>query len=458
VDGIEKLAAAQKAAQNGAGPAPLEDVEPCSLTEVEETYRRWLYLPDLGGLRVVLATIAANRLPQDPVWTLLVAPPSSGKTEIVMGCARLPDVYAAATLTEAALLSGSPKKDRAASATGGLLRQIGEYGVMLHKDFGSVLSMHHDARAQVLAALREIYDGSWTRLLGVDGGRALHWEGKAGFIAGCTPTVDRHHAVMSQMGDRFLLYRLASVERDAQIDRSLTRGGGAKMRKELARSVCGFFAGLDAEREPRTLQRTDIERLKVLALFATAVRSAVERDGYTRDIELVPDMEAPARLGNQLRGILDGLDVIGVDRHEAWPIVAKAAVDSVPSLRLKVIRSLLFREWVSTTDVEKATGYPNKTTRRTLEDLHAHGLVERQLGGKGEAHKWRLAEEPTSHLAELRTWTEKSEHPPETASDRGISRSPNTPTVRTTTFRSNPPDVARELGAPAPTTRSRSHE
>ena len=30
------------------------------------------------------------------------------------------------------------------------------------QDFGSVLSMHREARAAVLAALREVYDGSWT--------------------------------------------------------------------------------------------------------------------------------------------------------------------------------------------------------------------------------------------------------------------------------------------------------
>mgnify|MGYP003466777145 CR=1 FL=1 len=39
------------------------------------------------------------------------------------------------------------------------------------KDFGSILSMHRDARGAVLAALREIYDGSWSRSIGVDGGR-----------------------------------------------------------------------------------------------------------------------------------------------------------------------------------------------------------------------------------------------------------------------------------------------
>jgi hypothetical protein len=39
------------------------------------------------------------------------------------------------------------------------------------KDFGSVLSMHPETKAETLAALREVYDGAWARHLGTDGGR-----------------------------------------------------------------------------------------------------------------------------------------------------------------------------------------------------------------------------------------------------------------------------------------------
>ncbi|MFN8105087.1 MAG: hypothetical protein U0U69_11550 [Acidimicrobiia bacterium] len=99
----------------------------------------------------------ANRRPGDPVWTLLVGPPGCGKTEVLGPLASLPDVHAAATLTEASLLSGVPKKDVAAGSKGGLLRDIGDYGIVALKDFTSVLSMHRDARSSVLAALREIY-------------------------------------------------------------------------------------------------------------------------------------------------------------------------------------------------------------------------------------------------------------------------------------------------------------
>src|SRR5947209_11501842 len=99
-----------------------------ALTECVATFQRWLYLPDPSPLYVVLATVAANQAPGDPVWLLLVGPPGSGKTELLVPLGLLPDVHSAATLTEASLLSGTPHRDRAKDAKGGLLREIGPYG------------------------------------------------------------------------------------------------------------------------------------------------------------------------------------------------------------------------------------------------------------------------------------------------------------------------------------------
>ena len=131
---------------------------PADLNTVVDVFQRWLYMPDPGALLMVLATLFANRLGGDPVWLLLVGPPGCGKTEILGSLAGLLGIHQAATLTEPALLSGSPKREQSQASTGGLLRAIGEQGLLICKDFGSVLSMRREDRASLLAALREVYD------------------------------------------------------------------------------------------------------------------------------------------------------------------------------------------------------------------------------------------------------------------------------------------------------------
>ena len=183
-----------------------------ALEKVVSTFRRWLHLPDLGPLLIYLGSLAANRMQGDPVWLMFVGPPSSGKNEILLSGSAVPGVIQAGALTEAGLLSGSPASERQENATGGLLREIGDQGIVIMKDFNTVLAMHRDARARVIAALREIYDGQWTRHLGTDGGIRLSWSGKVGLIAGCTPHLDRHHAVISAMGERFVFCRMLPAD------------------------------------------------------------------------------------------------------------------------------------------------------------------------------------------------------------------------------------------------------
>lgn len=353
-----------------------------------ETFRKWLHLPDPGALYVTLAAVAANRGDGDPVWLLFIGAPGAGKTEMIGPIAGLEDCYPAATLTEPSLLSGVPKKEHTADAKGGLLREIGDFGIIVLKDFGSILSMNRDGRAAVLAALREIYDGSWTRHVGTSGGRTLHWQGKVGLIAGCTPTIDSHHAVMGSMGERFALYRLPAVDGGEQIRRALERGNrDASMRTELADAVHRVLdtAGPAHSRE---LDPAAVDRLVALAEIAARCRSSIERDGYTREVELIPEAEAPARIALVLRRLLDGLDVIGCPPSERWRLVVKVALDSMPAIRLATLRHLVGTGVpVTAKGTAEQLGYPTTTARRALEDLTAHGVVRRD--GTGTADEWR---------------------------------------------------------------------
>jgi hypothetical protein len=374
---------------------------PCTIEETLKVFDQWLLLKDQTPVITILGAVAANLLPGDPVWLGIIAPPSSAKTEILNSISMVPNVVPVATLTPAGLLSGTSKRlrDVKGGACGGLLRQIGEFGIIMLKDFGSVLSMRPDAKAETIAALREVYDGSWTRVLGTDGGRSLHWSGKIGLVFGATGVIDSHHGVIGAMGDRFLFSRLAPLSR-GQFNHALKHVGPAtkQMRKELAEAVAGLFAGRRAE--PQKITDDEIRQIDAVISLAVRLRGAVERDRHSRQMESVLGAEGTARIGLSLERLLAGLDTIGVPRATAIAIVKTVALDSVPPLRLRAydhLRNARRRDDflntedfidVDTSTVAQALGLPTNTVRRVLEDLAAYGLIECRGKGAGKADKW----------------------------------------------------------------------
>src|SRR5205085_12027155 len=139
----------------------------------------------------------------------------------------------------------------------------------------------------------------------------------------------------------------------------------------LRDAVTGFFAGLELSEDPPELDDADVERLVALANLVSRARSAVERDGYSREVELVPDAEAPGRLVGVLARMLDALRVIGAP--DPWSLVVKVGLDSMPAQRRTVLEHALTVEAATTKTAATMLGLPTVTVRRVLEDLTAHG-------------------------------------------------------------------------------------
>jgi hypothetical protein len=401
-----------------------------TLADVIAAHRRWLHLPDPGSLEFVLAVVAANRRDAEgePTWGLVIGPSSGGKTAQLAAIAELKGVHPAATLTEAALLSGTVKKDREQGARGGLLREMSAFGILCCKDFGSVLSMNREQRAALLAALREIYDGAWTRHVGAGGGVRLHWAGKVGFIGGATGAIDQHHAVMAALGERFVMYRITVEDAEAQAARSLLHQGHEReMRAELGTVVRALFDALDLDHE-NDLSDADRTRLVAVADLVSCARSPVIRDPMRREIELVPEREAPARLAGALARLLTGLRMIGTDDVEAWRVTVKTGLDSMPVARRRAFEYLADSSTQrTTTEVAVLLGLPNPTTHRVLQDLAAHDVIQRFPQGEGKADVW-----------EARTWA-CERYAAATASEKSEAL------YRTTDYTYD--DISEEVGA-----------
>ncbi len=368
-----------------------------TLEQVVATFRKHLHMPDPAPLYATLATYASTKFPGDPVWLMIVAPPSSSKTEIVQSLRDLPDVHCVSTLTGvAALLSGS--KEKGGHSKGGLLREIGSSGTVLLKDFGSILGLHHEKRAEILAALREIYDGRWDRRVGTEGGKLLNWEGRLCVIAAVTPVIDKHHAFTSSMGERFVLLRLLDVSADETARKALRRSTPEQeIRRELSVVVQGLLNNVDTSSVPNELPEEEEVHIRGLSLWLTRCRTPVVRDRYTRDIDFLPEPEAPPRVALMLLRLLHGLRVIGVSEPDVWRILGKIATDCMPRIRQHVLRVLgtapLSRSWTSA-EVSEASGCPRSSITRALEDLNLIGVVSRskRKTRNRDCYMWRLKE------------------------------------------------------------------
>jgi hypothetical protein len=355
------------------------------LADVEMLFRQWLGPTyDLGALHAVLAAAAVSRLDGDPVWLLLVSGPGNAKTETVSSLTGGGAVIVSTIASEGALLSATSRKETAKDATGGLLRVIGAKGLLVIKDFTSILSMNRDTRSQVLAALREVYDGRWDRMVGTDGGRTLSWAGRVVVIGAVTTVYDQAHGVISSMGDRFALVRVDSttgrIEAGAQALANLGRED--VMRRELSEAVGRLMGELD----PGLAELPDAAMSDLLGVanLVTLARTAVERDQRGEVVEAHAP-EAPTRFAKMLGQIVRGALAVGMDQGAAVAVALRVAGDSMPPLRLRIVEDVLEHPGSSTTEVTTRVQRPRTTVDRALQELHLLGLVEVVPG----AQPWR---------------------------------------------------------------------
>jgi hypothetical protein len=348
------------------------------LTKARSVFQRWFSDEyDTDALDAMLAVVAAERFNDgsDPVWLLIVSGPGAAKTETINALSGVGATVTSCIASEAALLSATPRKERAKNATGGLLRKIGDRGVLAVKDVTSVLSMDRNLRAKVLAAIREVYDGLWVREVGTEGGRTLTWRGRIAVVGAVTTAWDAAHTVVSTMGDRFVLVRIDSTTGRVVSGRRAVTNTGAEqaMRAELAGAVVDVIDAMNPE--PITLSETEIETILAAADLVTLARTGCEYD-YRGDVIDAHAPEMPTRFAKQLTQIIRGAVAVGMDRDAALRLAIRCARDSMPPLRLAIIDYLAKNPHSSTSEVRKGIDKPRNTVDRQLQSLHMLGVLD----------------------------------------------------------------------------------
>lgn len=360
------------------------------LQNVIEVVNEWLFSVDTQAIKVLLATVIANRLQGDPLWIFFIAPPSSAKTELIRALNGIQQIYSLSDLTPQTFISGKVGDDSCS-----LLLQLNNK-ILTFKDFTTVLTMHRDKRGPILSQLREIYDGHYKKAFGT--GKVISWEGKIGFISGVTPIIDSHYSIFTVLGERFIQYRMEQPDAIGMAKQAIKiTGSENKMRYELRQAFSSFFENIELPKIQDIQISEEIrDKLVHLAAFSVRARSGVIRDNYSREIIYTPEPEAPPRLTKQLLTLAYGLAVVDRRNYVSmgdYKIIYRIGFDILHKIRRDIMRIFLKHQYqmLETSYIAEKIGYLPKTVRRYLEDLHSLKILRKLPGGKGNMDKWELS-------------------------------------------------------------------
>lgn len=385
--------------------------------ELQSVFDKYRLYQDRGVVRMVALSVIANHLLGDrkkPFWIVFVAPPGGGKSDVtgtISGFRWKNDVgedqllcEEISDLTTTSLASGMRSLDGETS----LLSKLNpKGGIMLFKDFTTLLSKRDDDLKAIMSYLREIYDGKFEKKFG--NGKIVKWEGKVGLIASCTTIIYHRMQELSTMGERLMLYQVEQPDRmkvqekiweneDAGID------GSDEMAESMEEYLSEIFTYIDTHKAEMDAIKIDDDVRKELgdvANFSTMARSGVIWN-YKRDtISYVPDPEMPTRVLRALISLANG--AIAANMKETGKailtdndkkLIYKTAFDSIPNTRRNVIKVVGTYAYGSTLEgLADKLEMQFEAVKVWVEELVAVKIIERQHDVVTKKYKYKLKPE-----------------------------------------------------------------
>lgn len=337
----------------------------------------WFHAPDLEALDCCITAVASHLVTAaEPIWPIVVGPSGSGKTTIcVMSFLGLDQPFRShlvGDMTPSTFLSGKR------GAANSLLHRIGS-GLILMKDFTTILSKRETDRNEIVAQLREVYDGSFSRQCG--NGATRPWEGKITLIGAATPAIYRAWQVLREMGERFMFINWPKADDDGvahMVDRQISH------EREIATTLRSIVRQLLASIPPTIalppLSSRQSEQLRSLAIVAARCRAHVTREsGGKREIIDTPSSEGIGRLYKSLsllarvHATLHGRPAVDDDDVR---ISVRVGRDAIPSARWKLLQHIPGGSDMPRPTLHHFTKMPMSTLVWNVEELIALGAVE----------------------------------------------------------------------------------
>jgi hypothetical protein len=369
-------------------------------------YDRALLLEDSNVVKLLAASVVANQVKGNPVWLMLVASSSGGKTALLstlMGLEMLEGVqhtFGISDLTENTFASAFKSTDKKSAS---LLENMPFGGLMIFKDFTSMLTKRKESRDVVMSQLREIYDGRYDRRTGNN--KDTHWEGQVGALAGVTEAVHEYLPDLAALGDRFIMYAPKMPDRKKLLqftmDMRASNINQAELLEDARQAMAQYIhqALPHIHEVPLKMNEQDKQYIMEVCDFVTKARSGVIEDFRTNAVRFVPSAEMPTRMIDQLLSI--GKALCALRHAEGKPteldkndmnVLFKIAFDSIPLKRMWALRQIAgYLMGVTSAGVGQRIGYETDVVKQWLAQLAALGIVHKVIGARQDL--WMLSEE-----------------------------------------------------------------
>lgn len=274
------------------------------LIDVKKDVQEYLYMEDTNIIDVCVASVISTRLKiGEPLWLTVIGASSGGKSQIIRPIANTDDKFIIPVddLTENTLLSGASGSNKS------LLTEDFKQGMMAISDLTVLLSKSPESRATILSQLRLLYDGKMVKHSG-NSEKPLVWEGYLGIISGSTPSIYTMFEEVSDMGERFIYYRMKEYDEYKATEIALTRKKfGKELDNELSEKYKNYIQSVCLKVGDEDLSKVQVspevrQRIIEVATFAEKVRTTVQVNKYgaERDILRLPVTAMPMRVSLQL--------------------------------------------------------------------------------------------------------------------------------------------------------------
>jgi hypothetical protein len=321
-----------------------DKLPPITVKELHATFKKWLHLENCDLLDIVMGCMWSTYLPGNPLWLMVVSPPSASKSETLIPVSAYHRCYPLSTVTTKSLISGYQLQGNVDPSLFAAMEN--ERAAIIIKDLTPLLQGNEAERDEVFGILRDAYDGSASKIFG-NGVKREYENLHFSIIAGVTPAIDAFDSVA--MGERFLKFRAdREIDRDDDITRAykaITNCGDEKEMREELKQACvrSLVRKIDIDDTPKPDDRFAVV-ISELATVCARLRAVAPSDRFTDIQQMSPIMEAPPRLATQFTKLAQGLSIhFGTENlldERIMRLVRRVVVHTPDILTVRVVRGL----------------------------------------------------------------------------------------------------------------------